>query len=180
MTEAQTDQVVEQTKRYPYDIEMIQAQIANMTKQNLLAEKDFELKQGQLALQAKQLLMSEAELEVKRQEIQVQLAAIESQQAQANLYTQKIKTERAQTEADVAEDGSVLGANVAVLLAQADGYKSDRLQKATKILVDTWNVRRNSDDGTEANVTNQLHDANIGVAVKGLMTDSGLTPNTTG
>ena len=180
LTEAQTDQVVEQTKRYPYDIEMIQAQIANMTKQNLLAEKDFELKQGQLALQAKQLLMSEAELEVKRQEIQVQLAAIESQQAQANLYTQKIKTERAQTEADVAEDGSVLGANVAVLLAQADGYKSDRLQKATKILVDTWNVRRNSDDGTEANVTNQLHDANIGVAVKGLMTDSGLTPNTTG
>src|SRR5699024_6423465 len=120
-------------------------------------------------LQAKQLLLSEAELEVKRQEIQVQLAAIDSQRAQAELYGQKVMTEKAQTEGDVAKPGSVLGANVAVLMAQADGYKSDKLQKTTKILVDTWNVRRNSDDGTEANVQNQLHDANIGVAVDGLL-----------
>ena len=180
MTDAQTKQVVEQTKRYPYDIEMIQAQIANMTKQNLLAEKDIELKIGQLSLQEKQLLLSEAELEVKRQEIQVQLAAIESQKAQAELYTQKVKTEKAQTEGDVAKPGSVLGANVAVLMAQAEGYMSDKRQKAAKILVDTWNVRRNSDDATEANVTNQLHDANVGVAVNGLMVDAGLTPNTSG
>ena len=135
---------------------------------------------GQLNLQAKQLLLSEAELEVKRQEIQVQLAAIDSQRAQAELYGQKVMTEKAQTEGSVAKPGSVLGANVAVLMAQADGYKSDRLQKTTKILVDTWNVRRNSDDGTEANVTNQLHDANIGVAVDGLLRDAGLTPNTSG
>ena len=180
LTKAQTSQTVEQTKRVPYDIEEIQARIANMSKQNLLLEKDFELRIGQLALQGKQLLLSEAELEVKRQEIQVQLAAIESQKAQAELYAQKVVTEQAQTQGDVAKPGSVLGANVAVLLAQAEGYKSDRLQKATKILVDTWNVRRNSDDATEANVTNQLHDANIGVAVTGLLVDSGLTPNTSG
>ena len=180
LTKAQTSQTTEQTKRIPYDIEEIQARIANMGKQNLLLEKDFELRIGQLALQEKQLLLSEAELEVKRQEIQVQLAAIESQKAQADLYKQKVDTEKAQTQGDIAKPGSVLGANVAVLMAQAEGYKSDRLQKATKILVDTWNVRRNSDDGTEANVTNQLHDANIGVAVTGLLVDSGLTPNTSG
>lgn len=180
LSTAQKDQTIEQTKRIPYDIEEVQARITNMTKQNLLAEKDIELKQGQLELQVKQLLLSEAELEVKRQEIQVQLAAIESQRAQADLYAQKVKTEKAQTEGDVAKPGSVLGANVAVLMAQAEGYKSDRLQKATQILVSTWNVRRNSDDATEANVQNQLHDANIGVAVTGLLVDSGLTPNTTG
>lgn len=177
---AQKDQVAAQTTRVPYEIEEIQARVANMTKQNQIAEKDIELKQGQLLLQGKQLLLSEAELEVKRQEIQVQLAAIESQQAQADLYKQKVDTEKAQTQGNIALPGSVLGANVAVLMAQAEGYKSDKLQKATKILVDTWNVRRNSDEGTEANVTNQLHDANIGVAVQGLLTDSGLQPNTSG
>lgn len=180
LSTAQKDQTVEQTKRIPYDIEEIQARIANMSKQNLLLEKDYELRIGQLELQAKQLLLSEAELEVKRQEIQVQLAAIESQKAQAELYGQKVVTEKAQTQGNVAQEGSVLGANVAVLMAQADGYKSDKLQKATKILVDTWNVRRNTDDGVQADVVNQLHDANIGVAISGLMVDSGLTPNTTG
>lgn len=180
MTDAQTAQVVEQTKRYPYDIEEIQARIANMTKQTLIAEKDIELKVGQLTLQEKQLLLAQAELAVKQQELEVQLAAIESQRAQAQLYAQKVQTEKAQTEGTIAQPNSVLGANVAVLMAQADGYKSDKLQKAAKILVDTWNVRRNSDDGTEANITNQLHDANVGVTVKGMMTDAGLTPNTTG
>lgn len=180
LTKAQTSQTTEQTKRIPYDIEEIQARIANMGKQNLLLEKDFELRIGQLALQEKQLLLSEAELEVKRQEIQVQLAAIESQKAQADLYKQKVDTEKAQTQGDIAKPGSVLGANVAVLMAQAEGYKSDKLQKAAKILVDTWNVRRNSDDGTEVDVINQLHDANIGVAVTGLLVDAGLTPNTSG
>lgn len=180
MTDAQTAQVVEQTKRYPYDIEEIQARIANMTKQTLIAEKDIELKVGQLSLQEKQLLLAQAELAVKQQELQVQLAAIDSQRAQAQLYTQKVQTEKAQTEGTIAQPGSVLGANVAVLMAQADGYKSDKLQKAAKILVDTWNVRRNSDDGTEANVANQLHDANVGVTVKGMLIDAGLTPNTTG
>lgn len=180
MTDAQTKQVVEQTKRYPYDIEEIQARIANMTKQNLLAEKDIDLKQGQLELQAKQLLLSEAELEVKKQELEVQRAAVESQKAQADLYKQKVDTEKAQTQGDIAKPGSVLGANVSVLMAQAEGYKSDKLQKTAKLLIDTWNVRRNSDDGTEVNTINQLHDANIGVTVQGLMVDSGLTPNTSG
>ena len=180
LTSAQKEQVVTNTTRIPYEIEEIQARVANMTKQSLLAEKDIELKQGQLGIQAKQLLLTEAELEVKRQEIQVQLAAIDSQKAQADLYKQKVESEKAQTQGTIAQPGSVLGANVAVLMAQADGYTSDKLQKATKILVDTWNVRRNSDDGTEANVINQLHDANIGVAVKGLLIDSGLQPNISG
>ena len=180
MTDAQTKQVTEQTKRYPYDIEEIQARITNMTKQNLIAEKDIELKQGQLELQVKQLLLSEAELEVKRQEIQVQLAAIASQKAQAELYAQKVTTEKAQTEGNIAKPGSVLGANVAVLMAQAEGYQSDKLQKAANIVVGTWNVRRNSDDATEANVKNQLHDANIGVIMNGLIRDAGLTPNISG
>lgn len=177
-TEAQTAQTVEQTKRFPYDIEEIQARIANMGKQSLLLEKDYELRTSQLALQAKQLELSEAELDVKRQEIQVQIAAIESQKAQAQLYAQKVITEKAQTQEGVASEKSVLGANVAVLLAQTEGYKSDKLQKTAKILVDTWNVRRNSDDGTQVNATNQLHDENVGVAVAGLLVDAGLTPNT--
>lgn len=180
LTEAQTAQTTQQTGRIPYEIEEIQARIANMSKQNLLLEKDYDLRIGQLALQEKQIALSEAELLVKQQEIQVQLAAIEAQQAQADLYRQKVTTEQAQTQDGVAGTNSVLGANISVLKAQADGYTSDKLQKLTKILVDTWNVRRNSDDATQANVTNQLHDANLGVVIKGLIQDAGLVPNTTG
>lgn len=176
LTTAQSAQVVEQTRKLPYEIEEIQSRIANTTKQNLLLEKDYELRVGQLAIQEKQLLLTEAELDVKRQEIQVQLAAIDSQRAQAELYAQKVNTEKAQTMGNVIEQGSVLGANVAVLQAQADGYKSDAKQKVTKILVDTWNVRRNSDEATIADITNQLHDANIGVAVAGLLRDAGFVP----
>ena len=65
-------------------------------------------------------------------------------------------------------------------MAQAEGYQSDKLQKAANIVVGTWNVRRNSDDATEANVKNQLHDANIGVIMNGLIRDAGLTPNISG
>lgn len=176
LTTAQSAQVVEQTKKFPYEIEEIQSRIANTSKQNLLLEKDYELRMGQLALQVKQLALSDAELEVKRQEILVQLAAIDSQRAQADLYAQKVFTEKAQTQGSIVEEGSVLGANVAVLSAQAEGYRSDAKQKVTKILVDTWNVRRNSDEGVEANITNQLHDANVGVAVSGLLKDAGFVP----
>ena len=178
LTDAQTNQTIEQTKRLPYDIEEIQARITNMSKQSLSMEKDIELKVGQLALQEKQLLISAAELAVKQQEIQVQLAAIDSQKAQADLYAQKVVTEKAQTFGNIAQEGSVLGANIKVLIAQADGYKRDAEQKSARILVDTWNVRRNSDEGTEANVTNQLHDANIGIVIQGLMRGIGLVPNT--
>lgn len=178
LTDAQTNQTIEQTKRLPYDIEEIQARITNMSKQSLSMEKDIELKVGQLALQEKQLLISAAELAVKQQEIQVQLAAIDSQKAQADLYAQKVVTEKAQTFGNIAQEGSVLGANIKVLIAQADGYKRDAEQKSARILVDTWNVRRNSDEGTEANVTNQLHDANIGIVIQGLIRGTGLVPNT--
>lgn len=45
--------------------------------------------------------------------------------------------------------------------AQTAGFSRDAEQKLTKILVDTWSVRRTTDDGTVASVSNGLDDESI-------------------
>jgi hypothetical protein len=54
--------------------------------------------------------------------------------------------------------------------AQADGFVRDAEQKAAKIMADTWNVRRTTDEAVVADGTNKLSDANIGKAIGKLLT----------
>lgn len=174
LTDAQVVKITEENKLIPHTIDKIKAEITNMVTQAELAAKELELKASQLLLQGKQLLLADAELEIRKAELDVKRAEIQSAQAQAQLYAAKVLTEQAQTR-PTADANSVLGANITVLKAQADGYKRDAEQKATKILVDTWNVRRNTDEGTEANSTNRLNDTTIGSAIASLLRGAGIT-----
>lgn len=61
------------------------------------------------------------------------------------LLTQKVLTEQAQTN-NIGSADSITGKQKALYQAQADGFKRDAEQKATKILIDTWNVRRTTND----------------------------------
>jgi hypothetical protein len=45
--------------------------------------------------------------------------------------------------------------------AQTNGFARDAEQKVLKVLVDTWSVRRTTDDGTIASPSNGLDDASI-------------------
>ena len=173
LTEAQVVKITEENKVIPYNIERIQAEIANMTRQSDILEKELEIKISSLALQDKQLLLADAELEVRRLELDVKRAEVEAAQAQAQLYAAKVLTENAQT-MDAAHPNSVLGSNIAVLRAQAAGYARDAEQKAAKILVDAWNVQRNTDEGIQANATNLLYDQSIGQAVSALLRGAGI------
>ena len=173
LTEAQVVKITEENKVIPYNIERIQAEIANMTRQSDILEKELEIKISSLALQDKQLLLADAELEVRKLELEVKRAEVESAQAQAQLYAAKVLTENAQT-MDAAHPNSVLGSNIAVLRAQAAGYARDAEQKAAKILVDAWNVQRNTDEGIQANATNLLYDQSIGQAVSALLRGAGI------
>ena len=173
LTEAQVVKITEENKVIPYSIERIQAEIANMTRQSDILEKELEIKISSLALQDKQLLLADAELEVRRLELDVKRAEVESAQAQAQLYAAKVLTENAQT-MDAAHPNSVLGSNIAVLRAQAAGYARDAEQKAAKILVDAWNVQRNTDEGITANANNLLYDTSIGKAVSAMLRGAGI------
>ncbi len=173
LTEAQVVKITEENKVIPYNIERIQAEIANMTRQSDILEKELEIKISSLALQDKQLLLADAELEVRRLELDVKRAEVESAQAQAQLYAAKVLTENAQT-MDAAHPNSVLGSNIAVLRAQAAGYARDAEQKAAKILVDAWNVQRNTDESISANASNLLYDTSIGKAVGAMLRGAGI------
>lgn len=85
----------------------------------------------------------------------------------------KTNTEQAQTQGAGVDANSVVGRQMALYLAQADGFKRDAEQKAAKIMVDSWNVRRTTDEGTTANGTNKLDDGSVGRIVNQLITGIG-------
>lgn len=88
---------------------------------------------------------------------------------ETTLLAQKTITERAQVQALGVEADSVIGKQKQLYQAQADGFQRDAEQKAAKIMVDSWNVRRTTDEGTVADGTNQLHDPAVGRAVAKLL-----------
>lgn len=89
------------------------------------------------------------------------------------LLTQKVVTERAQVTSMGVDADSVVGKQKLLYQAQTDGFKRDAEQKAAKTLIDTWNVRRTTDEGTVADSTNMLNDATVGRAVTKLLSGVG-------
>lgn len=89
--------------------------------------------------------------------------------AETGLLNQKKATEKAQTVADGVDADSVVGKQKALYGAQTDGFKRDAEQKAAKLMVDSWSVRRTTDEGTVADSTNMLNDATVGRTVARLL-----------
>lgn len=85
--------------------------------------------------------------------------------AQTTLIQQKTATEKAQTVETGVDENSVVGRQKILYKAQSDGFQRDAEQKAAKLLTDTWNVRRTTDEGTVADAVNMLNDSTIGRAV---------------
>ena len=104
-----------------------------------LANKELAIKDKDLALKEKQVALAEA-----------QLKAAEAQ------YKDTV---------DGQPVGGVLGKQMKVYDAQAKGFKDNALQAATKIMVDTWNIRRQTDESLQTTVDSKLYDGNIGNAI---------------
>lgn len=94
--------------------------------------------------------------------------------AETNLLVQKTVTELAQVNAAGVSAESVIGKQMTLYQRQADGFLRDAEQKAAKQLIDTWNVRRTTDNGTVADGTNKLNDVTIGAAVTKLLAGVGI------
>jgi hypothetical protein len=108
-----------------------------------------------------------------RAEYDLTMATILKTNQEIALLTQKTATERAQVTTLGVDEDSVLGRQKALYVAQTDGFKRDAEQKAAKVMIDTWNVRRTTDEGTVADGTNMLNDATVGRAVTKLLSGVG-------
>ncbi|WP_225784514.1 hypothetical protein [Xenophilus sp. Marseille-Q4582] len=108
-----------------------------------------------------------------RAEYELITANVTKSGAETTLLAQKLATERAQTDGSGVATNSVLGKQIALYTAQAEGFARDAEQKAADILVKSWIVRRTTDEGTEANSTNRLGDSHIGSAVQKLLSGVG-------
>ena len=101
-------------------------------------------------------------------------AQTSSATAQTALYNQKTVTELAQTTSTPAS-GSVMGVQNDLMATQKASYLRDAEQKAAKMLIDTWNVRRNADPTSNpVTATNRLRDEDIGSAVDKMLDGIGV------
>ena len=92
---------------------------------------------------------------------------------EVTLLAQKTQTEKAQTVAMGVDADSVIGRQKALYAAQATGFERDAEQKVAKLMIDSWNVRRTTDEGTVADGTNMLYDPAVGRAVNKLLAGVG-------
>ena len=148
------------------EAKLIAAQIllAEQQKANAIVE-------GQnLVFQGEVLVAQKCKLQAEFDNLAVQKLRTEAENA---LLAQKIVTERAQTQAVGVDADSVLGKQKLLYEAQTAGYTRDSEQKAAQIMVDTWKIRRTTNETTEANATNRLSDDVVGRAVNKLLAGVG-------
>lgn len=93
--------------------------------------------------------------------------------AESELLGQKVQTEKAQVMTMGVDSDSVIGRQKLLYQAQTEGFQRDAEQKASKIMVDSWNTRRMTDEGTVADGTNMLNDVTVGRAVSKLLSGVG-------
>lgn len=144
----------------------IPAEIAHLDAQTALVgqQKDNAVLEGTV------LVAQECKL---RAEYDVLMASKDKTAAENALLVQKAATERAQTIAYGVDEDSVIGKQKALYQAQTNGFTRDAEQKAAKLMVDSWNVRRTTDEGTVADGTNMLADVVVGRAVTKMLAGVG-------
>lgn len=159
---------------------LVEAQIRLIEKQILKEDTDKELVEAQ----TKKVIQETANLVLEGDNLIAQNCLLKAQYdltmlnklqttAQTSLIQQKIATEKAQVTETGVDDNSVIGRQKLLYKAQTDGFQRDAEQKLLKVLTDTWNVRRTTDEGTQVNAENQLYDPTIGRLVNKAVTGLG-------
>lgn len=151
-----------------------------MEKQILLAQKELDKATAQIALLQQQALNAVTEGEVLvaqkcklQAEYDLTLSQTLKSASENALLNQKTITERAQTTSMGIDADSILGRQKELYKAQTDGFSRDAEQKAAKLMIDSWNVRRTTDEGTVADATNMLNDTTVGRAVTKMLAGIG-------
>lgn len=148
-----------QRQKIPLEAALIQAQIDLITQQTANA-----------VIEGTVLTATECKLRAEYDLLILQKARTSAETA---LLVQKMATEKAQTTSLGVDADSILGRQKSLYLAQTEGFARDAEQKAAKLMADTWNVRRTTDEGTIADGTNMLNDATVGRAITKLLSGVG-------
>ena len=152
---ASTSKLIEETKLLPVQLLLAQEELA-LTKEKILqAKEETLLSKEKLKLAAEEVLLAKEKIKLAYEELA--------------LAKQRVITEQAQTDPSVIKVGSVIDKTNKVLDQQVLGFQRDAEQKVAKMLIDTWVVRRNTDDAEDANTTNKLNNDYIGKAVTKLL-----------
>lgn len=178
LAQAQIDQIHDQMQKTPYEIELLQAQVAG-------AQVDAELKRyqmdflypAQLEQANKQNELLEAQIANQTKQLELLEEQVKQAVAQTAYYDQKTITEVAQTDGSVIKTGSVIRSQVDLMDAQKAGYQRNAEQQAAQIISNTWNVRRQTDEDTQANTTNLLDDATVGKVMQKMLAGISVTVN---
>ena len=148
------------------EIEKADAQLAQIAAQTTLIEQQ----RLNAIVEGTVLVAQECKL---RAEYDVIMLTKMKTTAETELLNQKKVTESAQISSTNVDPTSVLGRQASLYQAQTTGFARDAEQKAAKLLIDSWNVRRTTDEATSANTTNKLDDATVGQAVTKLLAGIG-------
>lgn len=152
------------------DILTGQVQRLNLAKQGLQIEAQTRLVTQQTSnavIEGTVLVAQECKL---RAEYDLTMQSVLKSAQEVLLLQQKVLTEKAQVTGINVDEDSVIGRQKALYKAQTDGFKRDAEQKVAKIMIDTWNVRRTTDEGTVADGVNKLNDEQVGRAVTAMFT----------
>lgn len=107
-------------------------------------------------------------------ELELVTSTVNKSASEILLLNQKTSTEKAQVSSVGVDVDSVVGRQKVLYLAQSDGFTRDAEQKVAKMLIDTWNVRRTTDEATVVDATNKLSDTHVGQAVTKMFTGIGI------
>jgi hypothetical protein len=157
--------------RLEADLLLLQREKLALEADLLLLQKD-KLSAELLNLGVQKLILDEQKLNLADERLTGAKQRLKLDEEIALLQQKKI-TEVAQVSALNVDADSVIGRQKLLYDAQTKGFTRDAEQKAANILVDSWKVRRTTDDATAANSTNKLSDAEVGRAVDKLLTGVG-------
>ncbi len=171
-------QTVEQTKHVTQQTANLVSQKLQLEAQTLLVNQQTANALTENTTQIKQQCKLAAEFDV-LMETKLKTAT------ETALLVQKTATEKAQITEMGVDENSVIGRQKALYAGQTEGFKRDAEQKAAKLMIDTWNVRRTTDESTIAGqaldpvtnqpvgVNNRLGDADLARVVGKLISGVG-------
>lgn len=176
LLEAQTAQTIQQTLNLISDELLLDAKTAQTAQQTLNLVSDELLIDAKTALTTQQsanAIIEGTVLTAQKCKLDAEYDVLLSQKlkvvGETALLAQKKVTETSQTVEMGVDTNSVVGRQKDLYAAQTSGFTRDAEQKAAKLMVDSWNVRRTTDEGTVADATNMLYDIAVGRAVTKLL-----------
>lgn len=182
LADAQVRLVEKQIEREDQESELRAAQVDKIRREILtmdLTDAGVTAQTAKIEQDTANAVLQGVLLELQQSQLNSQIRLSDAQKtstdAQSALVIQKTLTEKAQIEAGGVDENSVLGKQKNLYQAQTNGFLRDAEQKAARTMIDTWNARRTTDEGTVADATNRLDDATIGKAVEKLLAGVGIS-----